>query len=104
MVKSFWGKIPNDYLDINLGNFVIMPNHIHGIIFITRSLPSNIPHGAVGAGYQPALKINPALPEIIRKFKTYSSMEINKLRESPGVPVWQRNYTNMSSEMMRNSI
>ena len=32
------------------------------------------------------------LSEIVRQFKTFSSRRINKLRDNPGVPVWQRNY------------
>lgn len=33
-----------------------------------------------------------ALPEIIRQFKTFSAKRINKIRNSLGIPVWQRNY------------
>ena len=32
------------------------------------------------------------MTEIVRFFKTYSSREINRLRRTPGLPVWQRNY------------
>jgi putative transposase len=32
------------------------------------------------------------LSEIIRAFKTFSSRKVNQLRDSPGVPLWQRNY------------
>lgn len=32
------------------------------------------------------------LPEIVRAFKTFSSRRINQIRDTPGVPVWQRNY------------
>jgi len=63
--------------------FVIMPNHIHGIILI------------VGAGLKPAptdrIKQYP-LPEIVRGFKTFSARRINVMRVTLGVPVWQRNY------------
>jgi REP element-mobilizing transposase RayT len=34
----------------------------------------------------------PTLSEIVRQFKTFSSRRINKLRDNPGCPVWQRNY------------
>jgi putative transposase len=34
----------------------------------------------------------PTLGHIIRAFKARCAYEINKLRNSPGVPVWQRNY------------
>ena len=32
------------------------------------------------------------LSEIVRAFKTYSSKGINTLRQTPGIPVWQRSY------------
>ncbi len=32
------------------------------------------------------------LSEIVRAFKSFSSRHINRLRDNPGVPVWQRNY------------
>jgi putative transposase len=32
------------------------------------------------------------LPEIIRAFKSFSARRINKIRKTPGVSVWQRNY------------
>ncbi|HUV92496.1 MAG TPA: hypothetical protein VMV80_05380 [Anaerolineales bacterium] len=32
------------------------------------------------------------LPEIVRAVKSFSSRRINRLRGTPGVPVWQRNY------------
>ena len=32
------------------------------------------------------------LPKIIGYFKMNTAKRINKLRQTPGVPVWQRNY------------
>lgn len=34
MVKRLWYEIPHDFSNINLHEFIIMPNHIHGIIEI----------------------------------------------------------------------
>ncbi len=81
-VKVYWGKIPDRYPNIQLDTFIIMPNHLHGIINIDLH---------VGAGLKPARKRN-HLSEIIRSFKTFSAREINELRGLTGVPVWQRNY------------
>mgnify|MGYP000913469741 FL=1 len=79
IVHGVWNDLPNHYPGMELDAFVVMPNHVHGIIVI------------VGAG----LKLAPTkrgLPEIIRGFKTFSSRRINELRGTPGIPVWQRNY------------
>ncbi len=70
---------------IELDEYVVMPNHIHGIIVI-----------GVGAGSEPAPTLTAtkrhALPEIVRQFKTFSARRINAKRSTPGVPAWQRNY------------
>ena len=100
--QVIWGELPDHYPYITLDAFVIMPNHVHGIVMLTDSTDT------VGAGLKPALgKIDeqragfkPAptgrkrhgLPEIIRAFKTFSSRRINQFREARGLPVWQRNY------------
>ena len=34
-VRGFWRRIPEHYPKIALDAYIIMPNHIHGIIVIT---------------------------------------------------------------------
>jgi REP element-mobilizing transposase RayT len=92
IVQKCWDDLPNHYLNIKLGTFVIMPDHIHGIIFI-----ENDPDDDVGAGLKPAptKKSKPkrhALPEIVRAFKTFSSRRINECRNTLGSFVWQRSF------------
>lgn len=69
--------LPNHVANITLGAFVVMPNHVHGIIIITATPVGPKPHG---------------LPEIVRQFKTFSARRINDRRGARGVPVWQRDY------------
>lgn len=95
LVQSVWDELPKHYPAIELDQFVIMPNHVHGIIIL------------VGAGFKPALPtaragLKPAptgenskkhsLAEIVRAFKTFSARRINEQQQTPGIPVWQRNY------------
>ena len=37
LAHSYWQEIPNHFPYIELGNFVIMPNHIHGILIINKN-------------------------------------------------------------------
>ena len=83
VVESVWQEIPLHYPEVNNEVFIVMPNHIHGIISI---------HEVERAGSKPAPTKNHPLSEIVRAFKTYSSRRINELRNSQGTPVWQRNY------------
>ena len=94
IVRECWNDLPNHYSSVKLDTFVIMPNHIHGIIVILDD-----DHVDVVAGLKPATTPAPTnkikrhgLSEIIRALKTFSARRINEIRESSGVPIWQRNY------------
>jgi REP element-mobilizing transposase RayT len=39
LAEKFWIEIPNHFPFIELGNFVIMPNHTHGILIINKYEP-----------------------------------------------------------------
>ncbi len=80
IVEWTWHDLPNHVANITLDAFVVMPNHVHGIIIINP--PAN-----AGAGPKPH-----GLPEIVRQFKTFSARRINARRGVRGMPVWQRNY------------
>ena len=87
IVQHCWDDLPNHFAHVELDAFVVMPNHVHGIIVLTDG---------VGAGLKPAptsMKRH-TLSEIVRAFKTFSSRRVNQLRQTPGTPVWQCNYYN----------
>ncbi len=89
MVHLIWEQLPDHYPYIKLDAFVIMPNHVHGIVIL------NDWADMVGAGFKPAPTAGGkrhGIPEIIRGFKTFASRRINESREMMGVPTWQRNY------------
>lgn len=73
-VFETWQGLTSHYTHIQLHEFVVMPNHIHGIVQIDAQGTS---HG---------------LSEVVRGLKTFSARKINQLRGVSGVAVWQRNY------------
>ena len=85
IVKQCWFDLPNHYANCKLDEFVIMPNHIHGIVIIDNDTVS-IPV-VVEAGLKPAStnidSKRHGLFEIIRGFKTFSSRKINKIQKNP---------------------
>jgi putative transposase len=83
IVDSVWKGIPLHYPEVKNDVFIIMPNHVHGIIFIQDRRRS---------GPRPAPTTKHPLSEIVRAFKSYSSRKINEHRHSEGTPVWQRSY------------
>ena len=79
------------------GAFVVMPNHVHGIIFVaerrgTGTVPDDkIPHNAKG-GETPPLR-TPTLGQIVAYFKYQSTKEMNKIENTGTVTkFWQCNY------------
>lgn len=37
LAEQFWHEIPNHFPMVELGNFVVMPNHVHGILIIDKT-------------------------------------------------------------------
>jgi len=80
--------------EIELDEFVIMPNHIHGIVIIMEC-----ENGLVGATGRSPLRstmpcgpANKSLASLIAGYKSAVTTHINAIRATPGAPVWQRNY------------
>lgn len=82
LVPNDFGKIAAE--KVELGAWVVMPNHFHGILVIKGR------GGSRPAPTQPT-KTKP-LGGLIGAFKTVSAKHINLLRRTEGIPVWQRNY------------
>lgn len=66
IAQSVWHEIPEHSSGIDLGSFVVMPNHVHGVIFIQ---PGN------DAGRDAAT--NTAVPDIIPQNSTFTEIDYN---------------------------
>jgi REP element-mobilizing transposase RayT len=94
-----WGEIVQEewfqtavvrpYVVLHPDEFVVMPNHVHGIIWIAdrRGDPTGRPYAG-----RPRGPISGSLGAIIAQYKSIVTKRINARRDAPGVPVWQRNY------------
>lgn len=84
-----WLDIPNHCPQADLDAFIVMPNHIHGILVLdddpanSSDAPAQERFGKPVAG---------SLPTIVRLYKAAVTRRINELRSGPGMPIWQRNY------------
>ncbi|MDD5468619.1 MAG: hypothetical protein PHS96_12520, partial [Anaerolineales bacterium] len=85
--------------------FVVMPNHVHGVIWIVddvRAWQEEDMGMEVGARRCRARTaqtverfghpVSGSIPTIVRAFKSAATHRINQSRGTPGAPVWQRNY------------
>ena len=83
IARDCWTSIPKHFPHFRTDAFVIMPDHVHGILFIAdRSLRRQ----AVG-------QVSPgSLGAVVRSFKAAVASRINCLRGARVGGVWQRNY------------
>ena len=92
IVLEIWEEIPHHHSQIALDEFVIMPNHVHGILWVT-DLESGSAGSAPTTEKTKFGKILPkSLPSVIRSFKSEVTREINLSRKLQGERFWQRNY------------
>jgi len=77
LAKESWEKIALPYEGISLSDFVIMPNHIHGIIIFNQAQTE----GKIAS-----------LFDIIRNYKSYTTHEYYKDKVRSTGNLWQRGY------------
>jgi REP-associated tyrosine transposase len=89
IVNQLWWEIPDHFSEIQLDQFVVMPNHIHGIIAISRAqhaapLPESVPHSkSVQSG---------SIAAIVRSYKSAVTKTIRANQQGNKTRIWQRNY------------
>ena len=108
IVAQEWGRIDSIRNNVVLDEFIIMPNHVHSIIFFTDSVgasPTARPN-VIGkntgmydrsktgrpVGLAPTGPVSGSIGAIMAQFKSNVTKRINTFRNNPGCPVWQRNY------------
>jgi len=89
IVRNEWHKTFQIRNELKMDEYVVMPNHFHGII-IVRDVP-------VGATRRvaPTNANGPrsgSIGAIIGQFKSVTAKQINRIRNIQGRPVWQRNF------------
>ncbi len=78
IIMETWEKIPEHYHSVSLDKFIIMPNHIHGILWMVN-------HN------KPGRSQIPTLGNIIGSFKSGVTRDIRKRKLMKG-KIWKRNY------------
>jgi REP element-mobilizing transposase RayT len=87
-----WEWLEKQYPYIELDTWILMPNHLHGIIYIKhQNLRLDCRGGSRTAPTADGLK-QKTLGRLIGAFKTVSTKRINHIRKSTGSKLWQRGY------------
>jgi len=95
IVAETWRWLERHYDHVELDEWLVMPNHLHGIVLI-RDTPGRGASGSAliagGSRTAPTAARPKPLGRLIGSFKTASTQRINEIRKSPGMAFWQRNY------------
>jgi len=112
IVVECWNHIRQHFSSVELCEYVVMPNHMHGIIswgiagmtdpqpIVGARFPrpsENNRRGGVSSSVDPNPNRRgevpaPPLGKIVAYFKYQSTKHINQHYNTPGTRVWQRNY------------
>jgi putative transposase len=95
--------LTSQYSYVDSDSWVVMPNHLHGILMLMDDISPNNPRRG-GSRTAPTQGVpttdnsfrndtkRKSLGRLIGAFKTVSTKQINLIRDTPGITVWQRNY------------
>ena len=79
--------LPDHFPSVELDTFVVMPNHVHGIIVLVGAGLALPKRGAASSA-----PTTPTLGNVMRAFKSISAINVNRLLSRSGQSLWQRNY------------
>jgi putative transposase len=102
IAKECWLDIPHNFRNVELDEWIIMPNHLHGIIFIHNwrrgeafaedNNQMKPPTANASPLRRPKGTTPKSLSAIIQNFKSVSTRRVNQLQGTPGHSLWQRGY------------
>jgi len=95
IVNGCWMATKDHFPNTAMDAFVVMPNHVHGIIFIQTSDKMAVSEGT--ACRAPTFEsfgapVAGSMATIVRSFKSAATKRINQIRNNPGTTVWQRGF------------
>ena len=85
MIAQAWEWLATRHSHVELDSYIVMPNHLHGIIVITADTRRG------DSRIAPVTKPK-SLGRLVGAFKTVSAKRFNLAERAPGQPLWQRNY------------
>ena len=90
LVSRCWDEIPIHFPDAELDSFVLMPNHLHGIIVLRDT-----PQRTLDVSEKFGKPVSGSIPTIVRSFKSAVTRAVGMhvgARHAVPLRVWQRNY------------
>ena len=92
IVENEWLQTAEIRDNVFTDAYIIMPNHVHGILFIQDPDAGRGTVHRAPTVEQFGKPTSNSIPTIIRSFKATVTKQINEFRHTPGQKVWQRGF------------
>jgi putative transposase len=89
LVRRRWIDISREFPSVELDAFVVMPNHVHGMIHLHRRVAANEEERTKAEFGKPQTG---SIGYLIRAFKARVTREARQTLQKQGLTIWQRNY------------
>jgi len=90
LVSRLWRNIPRHHLDVQLDEFAVMPDHLHGLLVIEFDRRGTIYRAPTKEGF--SRPVPGSIPTVLRTFKGAVTREWRRSIGNPSYRVWQRGY------------
>ena len=88
LVKECWQKIPEQFPNLQLNEFIVMPDHLHGIIIIRDKARE----ACLDPAREPAGSRKKTLGAVVGCFKSLVTRRVRRSGFFRGKAIWQRGY------------
>jgi putative transposase len=97
IASECWLAIPEHHPHVELDAFVVMPNHVHGLLLFAGDVceataTSELPVAATPASPRAHGPSAGSLSAVIGSFKSAVSRQINRMRPGSAKDLWQTNF------------
>ena len=100
MVQDLWQGLSHRFPGIEVGSFVVMPNHVHGIIYLYETVRASLVdahNSQESENSRATTRVAPTVGGVVGAFKSQSTVEYVRGVRARGWRrfrnrLWQRNY------------
>ena len=92
IVRACWVEISNHFPGVNADIFVVMPNHVHGVLAIEERARRAVPLRDEERFEEFRKAVPGSVPTIVRNYKAAVTRLVRDTTGNRGMQVWQSNY------------
>ena len=88
-----WHRTVGLRRDLHADELIVMPNHLHGIVWVLERGGEAVPNSDIGLIYGTKSKVPPrSLDAIVNRFKADAAIQIHEIEPCCGDRIWKRSF------------